>query len=108
MGRHPGLGFLPLRGLGGAVFIPHDVGAPLLKSGGARSHVFLVVKAFGDPNISDRMRQRRACTRQHGNPLSPQERTGVIEVRINMHHLDPKLPGPLAANSTFECCVGAT
>ena len=54
------------------------------------------------------MRQRRACAWQYRYPLSPQERTGVIKVRINMHHFDPKLPSPLAANSPFECCVGAT
>ena len=32
----------------------------------------------------------------------------MIEIRINMNHLDPELPGPLTANSSFECCVGAT
>ena len=100
--RHPGFFLLPLGRFGLAVALAQNIGLPLLEPGGPLRHEILVVEPLGDPYVTDRLRERGVASRLRRDPLAADVGRGVVQVRIDVHHLDAELPGPLAPLGPFE------
>src|ERR1039458_10828360 len=80
--------FVPFGRLGHAVALAHDIGLPGVEADRVRGYVFLVVKPFRDPNVSDRHGERRRGRRLRADPFTRQELGGRIEMGIDVHDLD--------------------
>ena len=93
--RHAGFRFLPFGRFRRPVLLPEYVGFPLVESRGSLFHEFLVVEILAYPHITKRLGERRVGAGFGRNPLAAQERSGVVEVRIDMHHLDAQFLGPV-------------
>ena len=102
LGRDAGLRLLPFGRLGDAVGFAEQVRLPFVEAGGAGGDVVLVVEALGDPDIHDRLGERRVGLRPDGNPASAQQLGRRIAVRVDMNELDAEFLGPQAARRALE------
>ena len=93
-GRHAGLLLGPFRSLGDTVLAAHDVVGPLVKAGGAILYEVLVVKALVDPDVADRLGQCGIGVGPWRDPLTAEQRGGVVPVRIDVDELDAEFLRP--------------
>ena len=89
------------------VGLAEHVVLPLVKAGGARRDVLLVVGALSEPCVGDGQAEGHVGAQARGEPLIAEELGGVVEVRVDEHHLDPELLHPEAPDGALEGGVDA-
>src|SRR5450759_2985292 len=107
LGWDAGLLLLPFGRLGHAVAFAHDIGLPGVETDRVRGYVFLVVKSFRDPNVSDSHGERRRGRRLRADPFTWQKLGGRVVMGIDVHDLDAELLQPLPAHRAFLRAIGA-
>src|SRR5271166_6777189 len=70
LGGHPGFTLLPFGSLGDAIGFAQEIRLPLIETGSAAGDVVLVVEAFLDPDVHDRLGERRVGLGTDGDPAS--------------------------------------
>ena len=95
-GRHAGDGRRPLRALGHAVLVAHDVRLELVHAVGVGLEVLLVVGALVEPPVGDGQIERGVGVGQDGDPLVGVHGVAVVAVGGDVDLLDAQLGPPVA------------
>jgi hypothetical protein len=88
----------PLAGLGNTVGVAQYVLGPFVEAVGVSCHVFLVVGALLQPRVGDGEGNRVVGADLGREPLVAMQGGGVIEERVDEHHLDAQFLQPLTAH----------
>ena len=101
-GGHARFLFLPFGRLGHAVALAEDVGLPFVEARRPLLDELLVVQPLGDPDVAQRLGQGRVGAGLRRNPLAAEVGGGVVEIGIDVDHLDAELARPLATARALE------
>ena len=97
----------PLRRLGHAVDLAHDVLLELVEADGAVGDVVLVIDVFGDPHEGDGHGDGRVGAHARGDPLAAHDGVRVVVEGVDEDHLDALLLEPLPPQRRVLAGVGA-